>query len=259
MNRTKIETAFKSLPLGEIRYFDTVGSTNDEALAWATQSAQDLSLVIADEQTLGRGRKDRKWFTPPGSALALSLILRPTSIERAHPSRATGLLALSLTESLLDLELTPKIKWPNDVLLGGRKAAGILVESSWMGEQLEALILGLGVNVLGASIPPPDRLLFPATSLETELGYPIDRIELLKDILSKVLAWRPRLGTHAFLDAWEGNLAFRGEQVQVEGGGEEPVTGKLLGLEPDAGLRLLTEHGKTMTVHFGEVHLRPLA
>jgi BirA family biotin operon repressor/biotin-[acetyl-CoA-carboxylase] ligase len=187
------------------------------------------------------------------------LILRPTNLERTHPSRTTGLLALSLTESLFQHGLAAQIKWPNDVLLGGRKTAGILVESSWMGEKLDALILGLGVNVLEVSIPPADQLLFPATCIEAELGKPTDRVELLKEILTKVLDWRPNLGTEAFLEAWEGNLAFRDEQVQVEGRGEEPITGLLLGLDSDGGLRLLTEHGKSMTVHFGEVHLRPLA
>ena len=259
MNRIHIERALSSLPLGEIRFFETTGSTNDEALAWASSDAPELSLVVAGEQTSGRGRRDRRWYTPPDSALAMSLILHPTSVERAHPSRTTGLLALSLTESLLERELTPQIKWPNDVLLSSKKVAGILVESSWMGEKLDAMILGLGVNVLEGAIPSADKLLFPATSVETELGHPIDRVDLLKDILTKLLDWRPKLGTDDFIKAWEESLAFRGQQVQVEGRGEKPVIGELLGLEPDGGLLLRTEHGKSITVHFGEVQLRPLA
>jgi BirA family biotin operon repressor/biotin-[acetyl-CoA-carboxylase] ligase len=259
MNRTEIENKLSSLSLGDFRYFDTIGSTNDEALAWASQGAPDFSLIIADEQTSGRGRMDRKWFTPPSAALALSLILRPTNTERAHPSRTTGLLALSLAESLLQLGLAPQIKWPNDVLLGGRKVAGILVESSWMGERLDAMILGMGVNVLNIAIPPADQLLFPATSIETELRHPIDRTELLKNILTRVLDWRPKLGTDAFLKAWEGYLAFHGQQVQVEGRGGNPIVGELLGLEADGSLRLQNEHGRFVTVRFGEVHLRPLA
>lgn len=259
MNRPEIERDLSSLPLGAFRYFDTIGSTNDEALAWAAQGAPDFSLVIADEQTSGRGRMDRKWFTPPHSALAMSLILRPTTIERAHPSRTTGLLALSLTESLLQLGLTPQIKWPNDVLLGGRKVAGILVESSWMGERLDALVLGIGVNVYVASVPPSENLLFPATSIESELGQPIERGDLVRGILTSVLAWRPRLGTDAFLKAWDENLAFHGQQVRVEGGSGKPVVGTLLGLESDGSLRLRREDGNSVTVRFGEVHLRPLA
>lgn len=259
MNKSQIERGLSPLPLGEIRYFDTIGSTNDEALAWVSNGAPDLSLIIADEQTSGRGRMKRKWFTPPHSALAISLILRPSPIERAHPSRMTGLLALSLTESLLKLGLNPQIKWPNDVLLTGRKVAGILVESSWTGERLDALVLGMGVNVHRASTPPADQLLFPATSVETELGYPIERAEFLGDILTRVLDWRPSLGTDAFLKTWEGNLAFRGQQVQVEERSGKMFTGELLGLEPDGGLSLRNEQGKSVIVRFGEVHLRPLA
>jgi BirA family transcriptional regulator, biotin operon repressor / biotin---[acetyl-CoA-carboxylase] ligase len=259
MNETKLKKNLSRLPLGAVRYFETIGSTNDEALAWALQGAPDLSLVVANEQTSGRGRMDRKWFTPPDSALAMSLILRPSSIERAHPARTTGLLALSLSESLRKLGLSPQIKWPNDVLLGGRKVAGILVESTWIGENPDAIVLGMGVNVLSASVPPADQVLFPATSIEAELGGPVERLKLLQDILTSVLAWRPRLGTEAFLNEWEASLAFRGQQVQVQGSSGGPVNGELIGLNLDASLRLIGEHGKSVTVQFGEVHLRPLA
>jgi BirA family biotin operon repressor/biotin-[acetyl-CoA-carboxylase] ligase len=259
MNSSQIERSLSHLPLGEIRYFNTIGSTNDEALTWASQGAPDLSLIVADEQTSGRGRMDRKWFTLPHSALAMSLILRPTELERTHLSRMTGLLALSLTKSLLKLWLEPQIKWPNDILLKSRKVAGILVESSWLGETLDAFVLGMGVNVLSASVPPTDQLLFPATSIEAEFGNPVQRVDLLQDILTKTLDWRQKLGSEAFLKAWEENLAYRGQQVQVEERSGETLTGELLGLESDGSLRLLDEHGKSVTVRFGEVHLRPLA
>ena len=121
------------------------------------------------------------------------------------------------------------------------------------------MILGMGVNVLNTSVPPAEQLFFPATSIETELGHPVERTELLKDILVNVLDWRPNLGTDAFLKSWEESLAFRGQQVQVEGGSEEPITGELLGLNVDGSLRLRNKHGKSVTVQFGEVHLRPLA
>jgi len=259
MNETQLHRQLSSVPLGALRYYDTIGSTNDEALAWALQGAPDFSLVIADEQSKGRGRMDRKWFTPPHAALAISLILRPTSSERAHPARTTGLLALSLADSLRKLGLAPQIKWPNDVLINESKVAGILVETTWMGEELDALVIGMGVNVLNASVPPPDRVFFPASSIETELGHPVERIDLLRDILVNVLAWRPKLGTDDFLTAWDASLAFRGQQVQVQGGSEKPVIGELLGLNPDGSLRLRDERGKSVTVQFGEVHLRQVA
>jgi biotin-(acetyl-CoA carboxylase) ligase len=82
---------------------------------------------------------------------------------------------------------------------------------------------------------------------------------LLKEILAGVLNWRPRLGTEAFLNTWEASLAFRGQQVQVEGGNGEQAIGELLGLNPDGSLRLRAEHGNSITVQVGEVHLRPVA
>jgi BirA family biotin operon repressor/biotin-[acetyl-CoA-carboxylase] ligase len=257
MYEQELQTAVASLPLGGLRYFKTIGSTNDEALAWAAQGAPDLSLIIADEQTTGRGRSGRKWFTPPEAALAFSLILRPTAAEHSHPARITGLGALALTDALHTRGLAAQIKWPNDILVHGRKAGGILVEAVWTGDSLDALVLGMGVNVRAASVPPADKLLFPATSIEAELGLPIERAELFGDILARLIGWRARLGAKDFMQAWEEALAFRGEQVEVQSEGQPPLVGKLLGLQADGGLRLTSADGHLHTVQFGEVHLRP--
>jgi BirA family biotin operon repressor/biotin-[acetyl-CoA-carboxylase] ligase len=259
MDKEQVKEKLSRLALGGIRYFDTADSTNSQALAWASQGAPDLSLVIADEQIKGRGRMDNQWFTPPNSALAMSLIMRPTADERRFPSRVTGLLAVSLAESLRKLGLTPQIKWPNDLLLNGRKVAGILVEAIWLGHELEAFIPGLGVNVSRDSVPPEERISYPATSVDGELGYPVDRVELLADILTRILAWRPLLRTKTFLQAWEKDLAFLDQQVQVEENGGNFILGKLVGLESDGGLHLIDEYGKSIVICFGEVHLRPVA
>ena len=257
MNEHDLQKTLSGLPLGVIRYFDSIGSTNDEALAWAAQSARDLSIVIADEQIAGRGRLKRKWFTPKGTALAFSLILRPSAAERSHPARTVGLGALALVSACLKLGLRAQIKWPNDILLDRKKTAGILVESVWTGDALDALVLGLGVNVLTASVPPADQVLFPATSLESELGHSVDRAEVLREILSALLSWRSKLGTDEFLKAWEDALAFRGEQVQIFKDDESPLIGELLGLAPDGGLRLREANNNILTIQFGEIHLRP--
>ncbi len=248
-----------ALPIGEIRYFDSIGSTNDYAIQWANHGAGDLSLVLADEQTAGRGRQERKWSTPTGSALAMSLILRPSTDTVTYIPLATALLAISLVETLRERGLDSQIKWPNDVLVEGNKVAGILVESIWTGNKPEALILGMGVNVLKASVPTTDELLFPATSLEDEFGKPLNREELLKDILLTLLVWRLKLGTNLFITTWQQNLAFFGQQVRVWRDCEQEVVGELIGLNPDGSLNLQDENGKCVTVHFGEVHLRPLA
>jgi len=260
MYQNELEKLLSKLPLGDIKYFDSIGSTNDEALAWAANDAEDLSLVIADEQTAGRGRLDRKWFTPPGTALAFSLILRPTADEKPHLSRTVGWAALAVADSLRTRQLTPQIKWPNDVLLLGRKVSGILVESVWSGDEVDCVVIGIGINVLKGAVPPvDDERQFPATSLEDELGYPPERAEILFDVLSNMINMRPQLGNDEFLNRWNESLAFLGQEVQVEVGNEVPVTGLILGLESDGSLRLRDGHDKTVAVRFGDVRLRPLA
>lgn len=258
MNQSELKKSLFKLALGDIKYFESIGSTNDEALAWAAADARDLSLVIAEEQTAGRGRLDRKWFTPNGTALAFSLILRPTSEEKPHLSRTVGLAALAVAESLRTRGLAAQIKWPNDVLINGRKACGILVESVWSGEEVDCVVLGIGVNVLKESVPPAEDLLFPATSLEEELGQPPERVEVLSEILAAFLALRPRLISDELISLWQSLLAFHGKNVQVETGGTPPITGTINGLDLDGGLRLINEHGEIVTIRFGDVRLRPL-
>jgi BirA family biotin operon repressor/biotin-[acetyl-CoA-carboxylase] ligase len=257
MKQNELKKALSKLPLGDIRYFESIGSTNNEALAWATGGAKDLSLVIADEQTAGRGRLDRKWFTPKGTALAFSLILHPTASEKPYLTRIVGLAALAVADSLRTHGLVTQIKWPNDVLLNGRKVAGILVESVWSGEEVDCVVIGIGLNVLKEAVPSPELLLFPATSLEESLGPAVAREKVLRDILAEIIAIRPHIGSDSFIRSWEKALAFRGELVQVEEGEGALITGKLVGLEPDGSLRILDDQGNFITVRFGDVRLRP--
>ena len=259
MNESSLKKSLSKINIGGLRWFDSIGSTNDEALAWAAAGADDLSIVIADEQTQGRGRLNRRWFTPKGSALAFSLILRPSAPLRPHLSRTVGLAALSIADSCLNLGLAPRIKWPNDILLNGRKTAGILVESVWSGEDVDSLVIGMGINVYKDSVPPADMLQFPATSLEEMLGSAPKREDVLFNVLSALIHWRERMGSDELIHAWEEMLAFRGEQVEVKAGGEISVTGKVDGLESDGSLRLKDTHDNSVIVRFGDVSLRPSA
>jgi BirA family biotin operon repressor/biotin-[acetyl-CoA-carboxylase] ligase len=259
MNQQELESVLSDLNLSAIHYFDSVGSTNDEALAMARKGAKDLTLVVADEQTMGRGRLDRPWFTPSQTALAFSLILRPTHTEKALLSRTVGLAALALSDVLQTLNLSSQIKWPNDVLLNGRKLAGILIEAVWFEDEVISLVIGMGVNIAKGSVPTTDILGFPAISLEGLLGYMPDRMVLLNAILANIIALRPQMGADTFLSSWEKKLAYYGRQVRVEMGGEKSVSGKVVGLESDGSLKLLGDDGKSISVRFGDVRLRLFA
>ncbi len=244
MNQQELNKALSNLPLGSIRYFDSIGSTNDEALAWAANDARDL---------------DRPWFTPTSSALAFSLILRPTADEKPHLSRTVGLAALSIADTIGMLGLAPQVKWPNDILLNGRKVAGILIESVWSGEDVDCVVIGIGVNVAKQAVPSTDILRFPAISLEHMLGEAPNRNKLLHNILASLISLRPHMRSDSFMKSWEKSLAYYGKQVQVEMSSEQSVTGKIIGLESDGSLKLSDENGKTVTVRFGDVRLRLFA
>jgi BirA family transcriptional regulator, biotin operon repressor / biotin---[acetyl-CoA-carboxylase] ligase len=260
MDRQLILRSLAGLSLGPLRYYSSIGSTNDEAASWIDQGAPDLALVVADEQTHGRGRAGRQWFTLPDSALAVSLVLRFTQVDQPERlvARLTALGALAISDALsLDYGLPTQIKWPNDVLINRRKAAGVLSEAFWQGDQLHAAVLGLGVNVTPQAIPPASELIYPATSVEGEAGHPVDRLELLKAILSYLLKRKASLDSAQFLRDWENRLSFHGEWVQILEGGRT-MQGQILRLNEDGSLRLLTRDGQEISVYTGDVRLRPV-
>jgi BirA family biotin operon repressor/biotin-[acetyl-CoA-carboxylase] ligase len=245
------------LPVSELRYFDSIGSTNDEALRWAEQGAPDAALVVADTQTAGRGRMDRRWVTRPGVALAFSLALRPTPVEASALGLFSPLGALAVAAALREnYGLLAEVKWPNDVLLERRKCCGILVEVVWLGSVARYVVIGIGVNVARQAAPPDSEVIYPATSVEDVLGKPVDRLELLRIILEQLFGWRARLGDPEFLQAWDAHLAFKGEWVEALPPGQPAVTGKIAGLAPTGDLRLVTAQGEQITVTAGDLRLR---
>lgn len=264
MNEYTLRKALSDLPLSGLRYFEKTSSTNDVALAWAADGAPDPSLVYAEEQTAGRGRGSHGWFSPPDAALAFSLVLRPLPEEQQTIPLFSALGALAVCDVLTAQGFHPEIKWPNDVLLNRRKVSGILAESIWTGERVDSLVLGIGLNIRPAAVPPPDQLSYPATSLEAELpshGQAKLNLEqgfLLQQILKAMVYWRSLITKDAFLHTLENYLAFRGEQVEIRVDGQQARKGQVEGLEQDGSLRLLSPLGQTLTVKFGEVHLRPV-
>lgn len=259
MDAQSLAELLAGLPIRRWRYFDHIGSTNDEALRWVAAGAEDGCLVVADHQTQGRGRFQRRWVTRPGRALAFSLILQPTQAEMSSLGFFSPLGALAISQALEDrLGLAPQIKWPNDVLLERRKVAGILVEAAWLGEQLQGLVIGIGVNIAPDSVPPAGELLFPATSVEEAARRPVAREALFRAILQALFAWRAQMRREEFRHAWEQRLAFQDEWVRIEAAGGAPITGQVAGIDAAGSLLLKNVTGKTVAVAVGDVHLRPM-
>ncbi len=260
MDVTKLHSLLAGLPIPAVRYSDVTGSTNDEALQWIANGAQDGALIAADQQINGRGRFNRRWITRPGSALAFSLILIPTPEEQQYMTRFSPLGAVAVCQALeAKPGLRPQIKWPNDVLLNRRKAVGILVEAAAQGDGFIGVVLGIGINVAPESVPPDEEVMFPATSVEQAAGRPVDRWDLLRAVLQSIFDWRKQLASEAFRQAWEERLAFRGEWVMVReaAGAGNPITGEVMGLDTDGNLLLRTTKGEIVPVQVGDVHLRP--
>ena len=252
------------LPLGGIRYYESTGSTNDTAALWAEEGAPDFAIVLADAQTNGRGRLGRKWFSYPGSGLALSLILRPTTNEQREKSslltRFTGLGALAVSQVLQKHYALPaQIKWPNDVLIRNRKLCGVLTEAHWNGDKLSYVILGIGINVSANAIPPGGELEIAATSVASEVVGPVDRILFLHQLLLEIITWRAQLMDESFLRTWESNLVFYGELVEVVSDSRARkdsnllAFGQIIGLDNDGALLLRTSSGEEVTLRCGEI------
>ena len=259
MDETRISRVLKTTPVTEYRYFASIGSTNDEAQKWADAGAPDFSLVIADEQTKGRGRFSRQWITNPGSSLAVSLIWHPSQVETRHLALFAPLCGLALRDTIHSvLGLKAEIKWPNDVLISSKKTAGILVEAVWSGEKVSNIILGIGINFSHASLPPANSQLFPATCLEDESGRSLDRLDFLSAFLKSLSSWRTHLGSEFFFSEWQKNLAFKGQWVRIEDSQKTSIIGTVKGIDANGNLVLILANGSEQDFAAGDVHLRPL-
>ncbi len=259
MNATALNSALQDLPVGEVHYFASIGSTNDFAAERIQAGASPFSVVVADEQTRGRGRGGRGWFTPPGAALAFSMLFYPQEQPAERLALFGGLGALAVARAFEELYRLPAaIKWPNDVLLGDAKTCGVLAEAHWEGSRLKGVVLGIGVNVTPGSVPPDTALQFPATCVEAALGRRVDRLALLRAVVAALLAEYPRLGGAGFLRDWQARLAFRDRRVQIIDAGVAVQEGTIAGLMPDGRLQLRDSSGQLHRIGAGELHLRPL-
>lgn len=258
MIQKTLESCLSPTRVRQFKYFESIGSTNDEALAWIHTGAEDFSLVVADEQTKGRGRFDRRWVTRPGTSLAFTVILKPQPEEITMIPLFSPLCGIAVREAVEKcLGAAVEIKWPNDVLINRKKFCGILVEASWRGNELDGIVMGIGINISHGSVPPMEAQQFPATSLENETSLSIDRFEILQNVLISLEQWRTRLGTPEFMKTWEDHLAFIGEQVRIEHSGKPSIIGKLKGINSQGNLVLELDDGQEMSFEIGDVHLRP--
>jgi BirA family biotin operon repressor/biotin-[acetyl-CoA-carboxylase] ligase len=239
------------LPPGwHVLHEPSVESTNDLARAAAARDWPGRSVFVADYQTKGRGRHGRTWLCPPMSGLLMSVLLRRRD---APPYTYTMLAAVALCEAverLLNLE--PEIKWPNDVLVDGRKVAGVLAEVSDDGRE-RTVIVGMGTNV---NVRADDLSDLPnAGSLALEAGHAVHRGELLVLILERFESWlkRPvREMQDGLWRAWNGRLWGRDQMVSVQEGTDR-MRATVLGGEPDGSLLVRTEDGATRRVVAGEI------
>jgi BirA family transcriptional regulator, biotin operon repressor / biotin---[acetyl-CoA-carboxylase] ligase len=244
-----------------VDWYDAVASTNDVADSAAVAGAPHGTVVAAEFQELGRGRMGRTWFSPPGAGLYVSVVLRPAGIGRdAWRGSVSAASSITLTAGVAIADalraatgLETAIKWPNDLVVGQRKVCGILAEGAAGSAGLQHVVLGYGINVLPAAYPPDiaDR----ATSIEAELGRPVDRAAVFAESLASLAERFRELwagGFQAILDRWRVlSPSCTGQRVEVASGDgwTEAVTA---GLDGDGAL-LMAVGGVARRVIAGEV------
>jgi len=259
MDIDRWKQGLNDLPLGDIYLYQELESTNSEAEKRIQDGAPPFSLVLADAQTAGRGRQGRSWITRAGTALALSWILypEPGRIQQELLGRLAGLGAVAVWEVLQDeYQLPANVKWPNDVLVEGKKLAGILPEVHWDGCQLTDVILGIGLNVHREALPQDAEFIFPATTLEDCLGERVSRLELLQQIMASLLKWYERLAEPTLINTWNSALAYREESVVLSTSQGEIARGVVLGVKDDGSLSLRDATGVVQDFHSGEIQVR---
>ncbi|HHY92101.1 MAG TPA: biotin--[acetyl-CoA-carboxylase] ligase [Firmicutes bacterium] len=253
---TEVRSGLKTARLGQaVHYFATITSTNDVARDLAERGAPEGTLVVAEEQRSGRGRRGRAWASPPGVGIWASLVLRPDFL----PSQAP---LLTLTAAVAGAEaihqvtgLTAGIKWPNDLLLGGRKVAGILMELSAELDAVLYVILGIGINVNTAAFPA--EIAPVATSLYREAGRSVSRRELLQAFLERFEYWYDRLPeeAEALRNRWRELSVTLGRRVTVISP-QFTVAGVARNIDREGALLLETETGDLVRILSGDVSLR---
>ena len=236
-------------------YYPSIGSTNEVLKQLAVQGAPEGTLVIADEQSEGKGRLSRRWLAPPGTSLLMSLLFRP-DLAPNQVQHLTMICSLAIADAIERLTGLPVgLKWPNDIFIRGKKAGGILTESGTTGGHLDYVVVGMGLNVnLPFSTLPELRDM--ATSLSEELGREVSRLDLLWVVLEGIeTRYRSLSIGESPHEDWAARLIGLGRQVQVKTP-QGAMTGWAEGVEADGALILCTPDGQRRRILAGDVTMR---
>ncbi len=240
-----------------IAFYESVGSTNAAAKLLAEEDAPAGTLVVAESQTAGRGRRGRGWVSPPGHNLYFTLLLRP-EIDPDKASMLTLVMALAVKEAVEEAYgAQAGIKWPNDIVLNSKKVTGILTEMSLQGEYIQHVVIGVGINVKKQEFAP--ELAEKATSLEAELGHPISRALLLEKVMERFeedyALFLEKQDLSLLLAAYNAALVNCDRQVKVLDPAGEYV-GTARGINEKGELLVLDSGNKLKKIYAGEVSVR---
>lgn len=235
-----------------ILYYPSIPSTMDIARKMVTEGIGEGTVVVAGEQTEGKGRLGRRWLSPPGTSLSLSIILRPTVTLLPQLNMVASLAVVQSVERIA--AINPVIKWPNDVLISGKKVSGILIESIFEGNDLEAAIIGIGINVkLDPSSFPEIAAI--ATSLSIESGGEISRRKMLYLLLEEFeKVYQGLRRGEPIYERWLARLETLGKLIQVRWG-DAIEEGYVDSINTDGSLVLKRRDGSLITVVAGDVTL----
>jgi BirA family biotin operon repressor/biotin-[acetyl-CoA-carboxylase] ligase len=244
-----------------IHSYDQLSSTNDEAHRLAESGALHGEVVLAEQQTQGRGRSGRSWIAPKGSGLTMSIVLRPALPPQRAPE-LTLVAAVAVCEAARELGASAaRIKWPNDVECEGKKLAGLLIELRAENDRIRHAVLGIGFNVAFSAEDLPEELRGRATSLAIEAGGRRPRPQVCASLLEHIEEWlslHEAEGFEVVRERWRELSSTLRRAVRVTGGGEEGIIdGEAIDLAPDGALLVKDQSGRTRRVVAADVeHLR---
>jgi BirA family biotin operon repressor/biotin-[acetyl-CoA-carboxylase] ligase len=253
LNPSLLKERLKTKFLGrEILYFPSISSTNSYALMLAANDIPEGTVVIAEEQTKGRGRGERKWHSPPLLGLYLSIILKRKATKEMAGIYSI-LSGIAVAEAIGEfITIMPDLRWPNDILLGGKKIAGVLIEEA----KEKGLVVGIGVNVNGGKDDFPPWLRDEATSFFLESGWVIERNELFLSLMERFEYWYEifcSYGSQKVLERFEEISSYsRGRKVKLLLK-DNPVKGVTAGLFPGGELKVRLSQGEELKVSASEL------